>query len=154
MGGNIYNDNISTNSDQPMSMNHGAHEILDVHEVLSAAIGGGSVIDSAKCIGYGLAYDGDVWDIEGNIVTLISAANPEDYYHPDAINGAYISEYILTGNKNSNWSETNPESNYTKRNWDMYVNSSQGATSAEVAERSLFSIPQDAFVAPRNVSGL
>lgn len=26
------------------------------------AIGGGSVIDSAKCIGYGLANDGDVWD--------------------------------------------------------------------------------------------
>ena len=40
MGENIYNDNIHTNSDQPMSMNHGAHEILDVHEVLSAAIGG------------------------------------------------------------------------------------------------------------------
>ena len=26
------------------------------------AIGGGSVIDSAKAIAYGLAYDGDVWD--------------------------------------------------------------------------------------------
>lgn len=26
------------------------------------AVGGGSVIDSAKAIGYGLAYDGDVWD--------------------------------------------------------------------------------------------
>ena len=26
------------------------------------AVGGGSVIDSAKCIGYGVAYDGDVWD--------------------------------------------------------------------------------------------
>lgn len=26
------------------------------------AIGGGSVIDSAKCIGYGLANEGDVWD--------------------------------------------------------------------------------------------
>ncbi len=26
------------------------------------ALGGGSVIDSAKAIGYGLAYDGDVWD--------------------------------------------------------------------------------------------
>jgi len=25
-------------------------------------VGGGSVIDSAKAIGYGLAYDGDVWD--------------------------------------------------------------------------------------------
>ena len=26
------------------------------------AVGGGSVIDSAKCIGYGLANEGDVWD--------------------------------------------------------------------------------------------
>ncbi len=26
------------------------------------AVGGGSVIDSAKAIAYGLAYDGDVWD--------------------------------------------------------------------------------------------
>ena len=27
------------------------------------AVGGGSVIDSAKAIGYGLRYDGDVWDL-------------------------------------------------------------------------------------------
>ena len=27
------------------------------------AVGGGSVIDSAKCIGYGFYYEGDVWDI-------------------------------------------------------------------------------------------
>lgn len=27
------------------------------------AVGGGSVIDSAKAIGYGIPYDGDVWDI-------------------------------------------------------------------------------------------
>lgn len=27
------------------------------------AVGGGSVIDSAKVIGYGLCYDGDVWDL-------------------------------------------------------------------------------------------
>ena len=29
---------------------------------LVLAIGGGSVMDSAKCIGYGVSYDGDVWD--------------------------------------------------------------------------------------------
>ena len=40
MGENIYNENLSATNDQPLSMNHGAHEILDVHEVLSAAIGG------------------------------------------------------------------------------------------------------------------
>ena len=27
------------------------------------AVGGGSVIDSAKCIGYGVPYEGNVWDI-------------------------------------------------------------------------------------------
>ena len=27
------------------------------------AVGGGSVIDSSKAIGYGVKYDGDVWDI-------------------------------------------------------------------------------------------
>jgi hypothetical protein len=27
------------------------------------AIGGGSVIDSAKCIGYGVPFEGNVWDI-------------------------------------------------------------------------------------------
>ena len=27
------------------------------------AVGGGSVIDSAKCIAYGVCYDGNVWDI-------------------------------------------------------------------------------------------
>jgi hypothetical protein len=27
------------------------------------AVGGGSVIDSSKCIAYGVCYDGDVWDI-------------------------------------------------------------------------------------------
>jgi alcohol dehydrogenase YqhD (iron-dependent ADH family) len=26
------------------------------------AVGGGSVLDSAKCIGYGAANEGDVWD--------------------------------------------------------------------------------------------
>ena len=27
------------------------------------AVGGGSVIDSAKCIAYGVCYEGDVWDL-------------------------------------------------------------------------------------------
>lgn len=33
------------------------------------AVGGGSVIDSAKAIAYGLAYDGDVWDFFSGKVT-------------------------------------------------------------------------------------
>ncbi len=33
------------------------------------AVGGGSVLDSAKCIGYGTPYDGDVWDFySGKVV--------------------------------------------------------------------------------------
>ena len=36
---NLYNEGTGSNSEH-LSMNHGAHEILDVHEVLSAAIGG------------------------------------------------------------------------------------------------------------------
>lgn len=33
------------------------------------AVGGGSVIDSAKAIAYGLAYQGDVWDLFEHIAT-------------------------------------------------------------------------------------
>ena len=36
---NLYSEGTGSNSEH-LSMNHGAHEILDVHEVLSAAIGG------------------------------------------------------------------------------------------------------------------
>ena len=54
----------------------------------------------------------------------------------NATNSGYISEYILTGNKNSSWSVTNPQNSYTKRNWNMYVNSDQGATSAEVLTKA------------------
>ena len=56
------------------------------------AVGGGSVIDSAKAIAYGLAYHGDVWDLfehtakaEGcypiGVILTISAAgpNPQKY---------------------------------------------------------------------------
>ncbi|MBQ9660789.1 MAG: iron-containing alcohol dehydrogenase [Bacteroidales bacterium] len=38
------------------------------------AVGGGSVIDSAKVIGYGLRYDGDVWDLyEGKHIPVDAA---------------------------------------------------------------------------------
>ena len=38
------------------------------------AVGGGSVIDSVKAIGYGLRYDGDVWDIYGRGVAPVGCA--------------------------------------------------------------------------------
>ena len=79
-----------------------------------------------------------VFDVEGDTVTLISAGNPEDYYHSGNTNYAYISEYILTGNINSSWSNGTEEAeNYQKRNWDMYVNTSQYGESAGVLTKAM-----------------
>ena len=42
------------------------------------AVGGGSVIDSAKCIAYGACYDGDVWDLylgKGEPKTMLPVAS-------------------------------------------------------------------------------
>ncbi len=79
-----------------------------------------------------------VFDVEGDTVTLISAGNPEDYYHPQSTNSGYISEYILTGNINSSWSNGTAETeNYPKRNWDMYVNISQYGESAGVLTKTM-----------------
>ena len=67
-----------------------------------------------------------VFDIDGDSVTLISAGCPEDYYyHPYK---AYISEYILSGNTNSSASsDLGLGTDYTARDWSMYVNSSYGS---------------------------
>ena len=80
-----------------------------------------------------------VWDIDeaNNTLVLVSAANPEDYRH----NGgqAYQSEYILTGNVNSSWTDMTPETaaeGFTKRDWSMYVDSLQGAVSARALTRT------------------
>lgn len=40
MNENMSNDYSANNEIPPLSMNHGAHEVLDVHEVLSSMIGG------------------------------------------------------------------------------------------------------------------
>ena len=85
-----------------------------------------------------------VFDIDGNNVTLISAGNPEDYYHyyqytdsggTTQSNGAYVSEYILTGNVNSSWSGADTSA-YQKRDWSDYVNTAQKGTSATVLTKS------------------
>ena len=79
-----------------------------------------------------------VFDVEGDTVTLISAGNPEDYYHQGTTNYGYISEYILTGNINSSWSNGATEAeNYQKRNWDMYINTSQYGESAGVLTKAM-----------------
>ena len=73
-----------------------------------------------------------VFDIDGDSVTLISAGNPEDYYHENGLynyNYGYTSEYILTGNINDNWSNTEAEE-YQKRNWNVYINEKQKAINA------------------------
>ncbi len=59
-------------------------------------------------------------DTERNTITLISAGCPEDYYHPFGENYGYISEYILSGNKNNSANEVNFDT-YTKRDWSNYV---------------------------------
>ena len=61
---------------------------------------------------------------DDGVMTLISAGCPEDYYHPNATNSAYISEYILTGNVNgsADVSSLGLGSTYKARSWEMYVN--------------------------------
>ena len=76
-----------------------------------------------------------VFDIDGDNVTLISAGNPEDYKLTNETNSAYASEYILSGNVNSNWSSSDA-SNYQKRNWNVYVNKNQKAVSATPLTKS------------------
>ena len=39
MTNNFMDQSQSMQTNMPLSMNHGAHEVLDVHEVLSASIG-------------------------------------------------------------------------------------------------------------------
>ena len=79
-----------------------------------------------------------VFDIDGDKVTLISAGNPEDYYHQYGTNYGYICEYILTGNINSSWSDgTTYAENYQKRNWDMYINRKQYGASARALTKAM-----------------
>ena len=74
-----------------------------------------------------------IFDIDGDTVTLISAGNPEDYYHAyDSTNDAFASQYILTGKMDPKWNKTESSaaSTYQKRDWSVYVNSAQKAVSA------------------------
>ena len=78
-----------------------------------------------------------IFDITEEGITLISAGCPEDYYHPDGTNGTnygYYSEYILTGNINSNATSLNIPDSYTKRDWSVYVNNK--ANSATVLTKN------------------
>ena len=79
-----------------------------------------------------------LFDVNEGVMTLISFGCPEDYYHPNATNSAYISEYILTGNVNSNANATNLGlgTTYKARNWNMYVNEDYGATGASVLTKA------------------
>lgn len=65
-----------------------------------------------------------IFDVTNNEIVLISAGCPEDYYHPESKRSAYISEYILTGEVNSNanaeWLELGTK--YKARTWEEYVN--------------------------------
>lgn len=69
-------------------------------------------------------------DEEKEAITLISAGCPEDYFNTNQPNYGYMSEYVLTGNVNSNATELNLEGNYKKRDWNNYVNQKQHAIEA------------------------
>ena len=94
--------------------------------------------DYIKDLSTGQAITGwRVFDIEGNTITLISAGNPEDYFHMYQSNYSYVSEYILTGNINSSWSSGSSEATkYQKRNWSQYINTAQKAKSVEVLTKN------------------
>lgn len=78
-----------------------------------------------------------IFDITDKEIVLISAGCPEDYYHPDVRRSAYISEYILTGQVNSNinaeWLELGTK--YKNRTWKEYVNKDYYAKSANVLDK-------------------
>lgn len=75
-----------------------------------------------------------IFDITDDEIILISAGCPEDYYHPEGTRSAYISEYILNGEVNSNinadWLGLGTK--YKNRTWEEYVNSQFFATRASV----------------------
>ncbi len=68
-----------------------------------------------------------VFDIVGDQVTLISAGNPEDYYH-GTLSYAYLSEEVLAGSSSATY--------YKIRNWSDYVNPTLKATSAIALSKS------------------
>ncbi len=78
---------------------------------------------------------------ENGAMTLISAGCPEDYYHCSyGMKAGYISEYILTGNVNDKAKGEEETlklgTNYTPRDWNMYVNSYYGAVTATVLTKT------------------
>ncbi len=57
-----------------MSLAYEGIELCKKEEVdFILPVGGGSVIDSAKCIAYGAVYDGDVWDFYSRKATAVDA---------------------------------------------------------------------------------
>ena len=71
-----------------------------------------------------------IFSVDGDNVTLISAGNPEDYYHPKTDESGIASEYILTGDVDSEWN-VNVAEKYNARDWSMYINKNQKAVSAK-----------------------
>ncbi len=79
-----------------------------------------------------------LFDVNNGVMTLISAGCPEDYYHPNETNSAYISEYILTGNESlkTTYPSLGLGTTYKARNWDMYINRDYNATSASILTKA------------------
>lgn len=90
-----------------------------------------------------------VFDIDGDEVVLISAADVESYYY---VTGAgYKSEYVLTGNINSNWTSSEA-ANYTIRNWEHYVKSNQFATTASVLTKDHLDLWYSKYIGGSNTA--
>lgn len=66
------------------------------------AVGGGSVIDSAKAIGYGVCYEGDVWDIYTRKATPPGCL-PIGAVLTIAAAGSEMSESSVITNEEGNW---------------------------------------------------
>ncbi len=76
------------------------------------AVGGGSVIDSAKAIGYGVANDGDVWDFYAG-TRKPSACLPVGVVLTIAAAGSEMSNSSVITNENG-WLKRSCNSNYAR----------------------------------------
>lgn len=78
-----------------------------------------------------------IWDIasDNKTITLISAGCPEAYCQEFGANNGYKSQFIFTGSKNSS-DTSNITDGVTPRDWSVYVNRNQYATSAKALNQN------------------
>ena len=77
------------------------------------AVGGGSVIDSAKAIGYGLRYDGDIWDLYSG-KSIPTGAAPIGAVLTIAAAGSEMSNSSVITNDEDGWIKTACNTEYIR----------------------------------------